>query len=345
MLPYSMIASGTITSTGAAQDVSLQAQNPPDYIFMQNLGSSSSTGWGELSDAQEIQWFWQSSMAQDTAKGIRQTSDGANPAMIATFLSSGGISTYDLISPPTFAALACTAVTRGAAGGVTVVTMADTGSISVGDRVTMINVAGMQQISGLDFQVVAVTANVSITLDLDSSGFAADGTTGSVIKYIAWRYYPRYNWITDISKATSCVVDVTIDSDFTVGEAVSFRIPTGITTMSELQNRKGVVTAVTAATATTCSKVTVNIDTTGMTTFALPTSAQTVAGVSNTPAMLIPAGSGVVPNQNPPGTNLLDAFDNRNTRVIHFGASLFTNGTTGDVWTWMAFKSDQYNGD
>jgi hypothetical protein len=340
-----MIASGTFTATVSTPvNISLQSQNPPDYIVMRNLGSSISTGWGEASDAQEIEWFWQRSMSQDTAKGIRQTSDASNPAMISSFLSADGISTYDVIDPPSFTTLACTAVTRGAAGGVTVVTMANTGTIGVGDRVTMNNVAGMQQISGLDFQVVAVTANVSITLDLDSSDFAADGTTGSVNKYIPYDFYPRYSWITGITKANPCVVDVTIDSEFTVGEEVSFRVPSNITTMSQLQNMKGVVTAVTAATATTCSKVTVNINTSGYTTFALPTSAQALAGTSNIPAMLVPAGSGVVPNQNPPGTNLLDAFDNRSTRVIHCGASMFANGTTGDVWTWMAFKSDQYNG-
>lgn len=345
MLPYGMIASGTFTPTlNTPYDITLQSQNPPDYIFLRNMGSSASTGWGELSDAQEIEWWWQRSMGNGVAKGIRQSSDASNPAMIASFLSTDGISCYDLINPPMFSALACTTVARGAAGGVTVVTMANTGTISVGDRVTMYNVAGMQQISGLDFQVVAVTANTNITIDLDSSGFAADGTSGQVVKYVAWRYYPRYSWVTDISKASSCVVDVTIDSDFTVGEEVSFRIPNNITTMSQLQNRRGTVTAVTAATPTTCSKVTVDIDTTGFTTFALPTSAQAAAGTSSYRAMLVPAGSGVVPNQNPPGTNLLDAFDNRNTRVIHLGASMFAAGSQGDVWTWMAFKSDQYNG-
>jgi hypothetical protein len=345
MLPYSMIAGGTFTSTlSTPQTLTLQSESPPDYFVMRNLGASASTGWGELGDAQNIEWFWERSMSQGTAKGIRQSSDGANPAMIAAFTSTDGISCYDLINPPGFAALACTAVARGAAGGVSVVSMADTGTISVGDTVTLYNVAGMQQISGKDFQVVAVTANVSITISLDSSDFAADGTTGQVVKYIAWRFYPRYNWITGISKATQCVVDVTIDSQFTVGEMVSFRVPTGITTMSEIQNAQGVVVSVTPSTATTCAKVTVDIDTSGYTTFALPTSAQTAAGVSNFQAMLVPAGSGPIPSANPPAMNINGAFDNRNTRVIQLGATLFATGTTGDVWQWMAYKYDQYNG-
>jgi hypothetical protein len=115
--------------------------------------------------------------------------------------------------------------------------------------------------------------------------------------------------------------------------------------MSQLNNLKGVVTAVTAATATTCSQITVNIDTSGFTAFALPTSAQAAVGVGQQPIpLIVPAGSGVVPNQNPPGTNLLDAFDNRNVYVIHLGGTMFANSSTSDVWQWQAYYYDEYNG-
>ena len=58
------------------------------------------------------------------------------------------------------------------------------------------------------------------------------------------------------------------------------------------------------------------------------------------------AGSATVPQQ-PPGTNLLDAFDDRNTRIIRFGAALFNVANhasdDGDVWMWAALKYDSYS--
>lgn len=336
-----MIASGTFTATAStATDIQLISQSPPDYIVMRNLGSSISTGWGEASDAQEIEWFWQRSMAQGTAKGISQSSDASNPAMIATFLSSDGISTYDTANPPTFSAL--TATTTSQANGA-VVSMTSTGSIAVGDIVRMYSVTGMQQISGYDFTVTAVSANTSITLGyLNSSGFAAAGTAAQVLKFIPNRMYPRYRYITAITKAAQAVVTFSVAHDFTAGEIISFRVSSAFG-MTEINNRQLRILSVTAST------VTLDYDSSGNTTFAFPTSAIAALGVS--PAVAVPSSSGVVPlagsatvPQQPPGTNLLDTFDNRNTRVIHCGGSMFANGTTGDVWTWMAFKSDQYNG-
>ena len=343
MTPYQMVAGGTFTATlNTAVSINLQSQDPPDYFVARNLGTSSSTGWGEVSDAQAIEWFWYRSMGQGVARGIVQTSDGTNPAMIARVITADGITTYDTANPPTFAGLATTVIS---AANPAVCTMAETGTISVGDIVRVTGSTGMLQIAGYDFQVRAVSNDASVTLMIDSSGFAAAATAGTVTKFIPNRMYPRYRYISSITQAAQAVVSFTVNNDFTPGEIVSFRVSSAYG-MDDINNVTARVLSVTNS--STASSITIDLDTTGYTAFAFPTSAVADAGVS--PAVCVPSGSGVVPDssdtsipQQPPGTNLRAAFDNRNVRVINLGASLFTDGNTGDVWQWQAFKYSAYN--
>jgi hypothetical protein len=353
MLPYQMIAGGTFQvsvsgSTAAAVEVVCQSQNPPDFIIARSI-----TGWGEVNQAQAIEWWWERSMSQGTARGTLQSSHASAPALTSKTLTSNGIFTYDTANPPTFTALTATTITGNA--GTFIVSMANTGDIAVGDWVRLTSVVGERQISGYVFQVTAVTTNVSITLGyMASSGitFGADASSAQVTKFIPNRFYPRWAYIANITKATQAVIYFTGKNDFTPGEIVSFRVPelqNGQTTMTEMNNLQGRVLSVTNS--STVSSITVDIDTTGFTTFAFSTS---LASLAVSPAVVVPSSSGVVPfngsatiAQQPPGTNLLDAFDNRNTRVIVFGHSLFDTtsfvSTDADVWSWQAFKYDQYN--
>lgn len=306
---------------------------------------------GQTIRAADVEFYWQQSMAQGTALGTNQAV--TTGALTSFSLASNGISTYSTNPAPTFTSnSSVTAVTRGSANGVTVVTVTNDGNaargpkVFPGDFVRLTNVAGMQQISGDVFQVVAITSTTSITISLDSSAFAANGTTAVMTKVIPSQFYPKDAKYSFISQAASCVVNLYMNSTFTIGERVSFRVPassSSFTTMSQINNVFGVVTAVTAATATTCAQITVAINTSGFSAFALPTSAQAAAGLTFQPSIVVPAGSGVVPNQNPPGTNLLDAFDNRNMYVLYMGGSIFTNATTGDVFEYIAMFDDEYN--
>lgn len=353
MLPYGKIQSGTLTATASTpQDIQISSMNPPTYFEMKNISQWGGTSSSTTPAAQDIEFWWERSMAQGTAKGMHQAI--TTGALNSLELLSDGVSTYSTATPPTFTSnTSGTAITRGSANGVTVATITNDGNsargpkVAVGDFVRITNPLAMEQISGMVIQVVAITSTTSVTLDLDSSAFAADGTTFTMTKVIPSRFYPRVARVAAVSKASSCVVNLTQDSTFTVGEEVSFRVPTNsgsFTTMQQLNNLKGVVTVVTPATATTCSQITVNIDTSGFSTFSLPTSAQWAAGIGSQPvSLVVPAGSGVVPNQNPPGTNLLDAFDNRNIYVVHLGGTIFANSTTGDVWQWTAVYADEYN--
>lgn len=352
MLPYQMIAGGKFSLTTAlissGLDLEVAGQQPPDFVLLKSI-----TGYGEASDAQAIEWWWEKSMSQNTAKGILQSSEGSTPqlpAMTSYYISSNGISCYNTANPPTYAALATTAITGIA--GTFVVTMANTGIISVGDYVRLYSTTGELQIAGYPFQVTAVTANTNITLGyMASSGitFAADATAGYVLKYIPNRMYPRARYIANITQASQAVVYFTAKNDFTPGEIVSFRVSSDFG-MDEIDNRQLRVLSVTNS--STVSSITLDYDSSGNTAFAFPTSAVAAAGVS--PAVCLPSSSGVVPYngsatvaQQPPGTNLLDSFDNRNINLVHLGPGLFNvsghASDNGDVWMYQAFKYDTYS--
>lgn len=352
-----MIAGGRFDLTTAliasGVNVECQSQDPPDFIVAKAI-----TGWGEASDAQSIEWWWERSMGNGYANGTLQSSEGSNPqlpAMTAYRLPRTGtsavdaISCYDTANPPTYAALATTAITGTA--GTFVVTMADTGTIAVGDYVRLYSTTGELQIAGYPFQVTAVTNDTSITLGyMASSGitFAADATAGQVLKFIPNRMYPRLRYIANITQAAEAVVYFTEKNNFTPGENVSFRVSSAYG-MDEINYKTARVLSVTNS--ATVSSITIDLDTTGYTAFTFPTSAVADAGVS--PAVCVPSSSGVIPDsgsatvpQQPPGTNLLDSFDNRNVRIIRFGADLFNVSAhasdNGDRWMWAAYKYDDY---
>jgi hypothetical protein len=187
---------------------------------------------------------------------------------------------------------------------------------------------------------------------LDASGYAAAGTTGQVLKFIPSRFYPRWRYITSITRATQAVVTFSVNNDYTPGENIRLNIPVqfGSGAWTSINGRLARVLSVTNS--ATASSVTLDLDTSGITSaFAFPTSAVAAAGVS--PAVAVPSSSGVVPAagsattpQEPPGTNLQDAFDNRNTRIIRFGTGLFNvssfTSDNSDVWQWHAFKYSDY---
>lgn len=335
MLPYQIIDGGSFTSDSTlAKQVALSDR--PDLVWVRNR-----TAWGDDADEVSVESWWRNGMAAGSA----QTTDQAVTTGILSSeaVTTGGFTFIDTSNPPTFGALATTAITGNA--GTFVVSMASTSGIAVGDFVRLYATTGELQISGYSFQVTAVTANVSITLGyMASSGitFAAAATAGFVQKYIPNRMYPRWSYIANITAATQAVVYFTAKNDYTPGELLSFRVPSEFG-MQQMNNVQARVLSVTNS--ATVSSVTLDLNTSGYTAFAFPTSAVAAAGVS--PAVAVPSASGVVPDngsatvpQIPEGTNLRDAFDNRNKYVLDMGSNVITSSSA--VYDWVAYRYDRF---
>lgn len=339
MLPYEMMAGGTFVATQFTPvQISLQAQAPPDFFIMRNI-----TGWGATSSVRTIEAWWERSMAQGTAKFVNQTSSGTAPSMNSQTLAANGVFTYSTSNPPTFPGLAATGIVASTG----VVAMTNTGTISVGDTVRVINPTAMLQIGGLPFTVTAVTVNTSITLGyIAVAGNAVNSTGATIVKFIPNRWTPPARIITNITQATQAVITFSVTHSFIVGEEVSFRVPSAYG-MTQMNNLLGIVQSIN----TTNNTITVDIDSSGFSAFVYPGSGVVQSGPS--PAMAVPAGSGPYPGAVQPFVPVQDAFDNQNTQLIYLGAGLFgmtvsaagqTGIVNGDVFQWTAFKYSQYNG-
>lgn len=356
-LPYSFIGSWTYTNPATPIAQNIPMTDKPDWVFVKDT-----TNWGAQSTAANpIYSEWFSNMAQGTYLALGQpSSTGAGVTTYASQGTSGGFTFINQANPPTFTKVAITAVN----GTTFVVSTGSTAGLNVGDTVRLINVVGGQQISGSNlYQITAISTNSSITLGYAASAVTAglvvaNSTTGFYQKVYPSQFLPNTLPVAYITQAAQAVVYFFRQNSYTPGELVDFQIPTpyGMTQLSNLtakggsgpftSNPSGAARVLSVTNTTTVSSITIDVDTTGFTAFQYPTSAAFAGGAS--PAVCMPAGSGVVPLSgsatipaSPPGTNLVDAFDNKSQYVMNIGLSAV--GVANAVMEVFAFKSDFNN--
>ncbi len=332
--------SGSFTSENPAarHDVELPS-GQPDYFRIRNR-----TAWGDDAAETSVEANWWIGMAWDSAQTIDQAVTSG--ALSSEAITTGGFRFIDTWNPPTFAELVSTGIT---AAEPAVVSMANTGSIAVGDVVRISDSTGMLQISSYDFTVDAVSTDTSITLQLDAQNFAAPATAANVRLIIPGRFYPRWRYIVPledaagITQASQAVITTSVDHDFSVGEKVSFRVSSAYG-MSQINNKTATVVSVgnvseggvyTAAVTGPFNALQIDLDTSGYSAFSLPTSAIFAAGA--TPAIILPAGAGPQIGANPPLVPTTAAFDNRNRYIMRIGTGIITSASS--VYDWEAFYS------
>lgn len=343
MLPYSFMAQGTYTNGASLATISIPLTDKPDWFFVKDL-----TNWGDTTAISPVYAEWFSNMANGSFLSLVQTV--TTNALSSNVGTSGGFTWINPASPLAFTGLATTAISNSTF----VATMANTGSIAVGDIVRLTGTTGMLQAAGLTFGVTAVSSNTSITLGYMASAVSAGltvsaaATAGTVTKIIPNRMYPREKFVAYVTQATQAVVYFTAPNDFTVGQMVDFTIPTayGMTQLSFLTGLgRGPARVLSVTNSSTVSSITIDVDTSGMSAFIWPSSANYALGVGGSPATCYPAGSGIIPLNgsatvpaSPPGTNLAAAFDNRNQYLMQIGTSAC--GVASATMQWFAFKAD-----
>ena len=365
-LPFSFIGKWNYTNPATPVAVNIPMTDRPDWVFIEDL-----TNYGALSTAAAaIASKWYSCMAQGSYLGEGQTS--ATPASSITLYptagTSGGFTFVDQTNPPVYTKVAITAI-NGTTG---VVSTGSTAGLNVGDFVRLINVTGALELSTTLFQVTALgTGPTTFTLGMLATAVTAglvvaNGTTGFYQKVYPGFMYPKLSPVLYITQATQAKVYFARPNDYTPGELVDFQIPLpyGMIQLSNLTatpvaghypgHPPGAARVLQTINTATESSIVIDYDTTGFPAFTFPTSATYSVGANASPAVCFPAGSGIVPfgatattigsatmPQRPPGTNLVDSFDNQAQYVMNLGLSVV--GAANANMVVMAFKADFNN--
>ncbi len=321
--PLHAVVSSQFTSTGVPVNISL----PSGYTNFELIDISSI---GSTADTTQVMYARGTSlMPAGSAYYNTKTSGAATLALTAMTAANGFTFVAESDTYPLGSPVAITAVSQASTAVVS--TGTTTGLVASSSVVRLTNVTGMQQVSSIDFTIGTIDAGVSFQLAyLNSSGFAAAGTGGTytLIPFPS-AYYPKRRYITAIGLGTTTTVQMSVTCGYTVGQEVRLIVPAAFGT-TQLNGMQGAITAINTSTNT----ITLNINSSGFTAFAFPTSATAAAGV--TFAQVVPIGEAAMT----PYQNLLDdATVNQSFTGVQIGTAVQTSGET---YQWIATQGVSY---
>ena len=320
----SVLQQGSFVSTGA--NTTLQIRSGVDWLKVYNYTQcANGTGAGQV-----VESYWQLGMAQGT--GLAWTKTETTLASVATALTSGGFTFVDSsIDTPGLLQATISAISDAS---IPVVTNTGTNGLLPGNVVRLQNVAGAQQLGGIDFTVGYNTLSTT-TFSLDYMAQIVAGTTGS------WRvipfdpiFYPRRRVITKISKATQAVVTLSVTHGYTPGQLIRMHVPAAFG-MTEMDGLSATIVAVNTTT-TSGNTITLDIDSSAFTTFAWPLS----SNLAFTPAEVVPYGEDTAFAN----ANSLPVLDDATINegyigIVLGGGAASPAGAASDVIYWVAGTS------
>lgn len=318
--PINAILTGSFVSDGNVRNITL----PSGYsdfrlINISDIGSTAANTNVMRAEGSSV-------MLAGSAYYNQKTSGAATNAIEKTTLTGGFTFIADSGKRTPEAALAVTSATNAAPP---VLSMASTGNIAAGDIVRYYNAAGQLNIAGMDFTAGTVVANTSVALKY--MGAPGGAGTGGFLRRIPFdaRFYPAYRFITNITQAASAVITMSVTSGLTVGQLIRVSVSADFG-MVEINGLLGTITAVDL----TNNTITVNINSTGFTAFAFPSSATAATGI--TYPLVVPVGEAAV---NQPGLMVGNSLDDATQNVSFTGIQIGTTvQTSGSTYQWLALK-------
>lgn len=346
MSEYNKIAEGVFTSTGVGRFIQLPFL--PNSFELWNITAMGTPTQNHITHAIS----WQSS----TSGTASAEYFNATPVLTTLNLASGGLSFIDAGTyqyGPTIA-LATTFVTQDTAA---VVTTASAHGLVTGDAVLLYGTTAMLQIAGQVY-TATVLSTTTFSIPVNSSGFASAATAGFMKKVLYPDLYIPYGvGITAITTGATTTITTAQNHGFVVGQEVFFVIPrvsasawgtvqldTAAYNQANVIPQQAYVTAVPAL-----NQITVNVNSTGYSAFAFPTSAQAALGMTFPQVLGIGdqnsgATNAVTPLPVvPPAITIPGAFKTNTRKGVLIGLG---NGTqllqaTNDVIRWRAVYPDQ----
>lgn len=341
MTEYNKIAEGVFTSTGVAQFIELPFL--PNSFEMWNLTAMGTPTQNEITNA----LGWQTAADQFAAVEYFN----ATPVLTTTNLTAGGFSFIEAGTYQYGPTLTISGITQAAAG---VVTTTAPHGLATGDAVLIYGTTGMLQIAG-EVYTVTVTGATTFTIPVatNGTGFTGAATAGFCKKLLYPDLYIPYRAaITAVSAGATTTITTAVNHRFVVGQEVFLQFPTVSATAwgmfqldTETYNNANVVpqqayvTAVPAA-----NQITINVNSTGFTAFAYPTSAQAALGMTFPAVYAIgdqnygPTGPGpFTPPITVPGAF---AANTRQGVLIGLGNGTQLMHQTNDVVRWRATFPD-----
>lgn len=337
---------GSFISTGAAQII--QLPSGVDWMWVKNLTVSYADGAGTGAE-----FYWQLGMSQ--GRGTIYTKTAATDALAVEQIGVGaGFYLINSTVNIPGASTALTGITANGGGyGSPQVLTGNTNNLPVTAIVGANNPAGVirifstvgaLQLQGLDFSVANVVVNTSMDLIYMPAIVGASPGAGTyrVIPFDPY-FYPDVRYITKIEVGTvpgTAIVTLSVTHGYTVGQNVRFIIPTVTAAafgMTELNGLAGDIVAVGAADADgSTNTITVDIDVSGFTAFALPLT----GNPRSTWAQVVPIGESTATALNLNANILGDSTTNIGYMGIQLQAgTLSPAGSLGDNIYWVAGKS------
>ena len=332
--PINAVLTGQFVSTGAVVNIVVPSQYQDfEILDMTDFATSNSTSIMRA----------RGSSYMTAGSAYYSVGSGANSILTEKYTSTGGFTFIaDSGNQTPGAQLSGSALSSAAPG---VVSSANTSTLANGNIVRMYNVAGAQQISGMEFTVGSVSANSSFALSyLDTTLTNLTAGTTSNYRIIPYnpRYYPSRRYITNIGASSgNTIITLSVTHGYTVGQTVRIYVPTNFGTgtnpfvtgsVASTAVPATIVAIGTADTSGFTNTITVNVNSSAF-TFGWPTSASFATG-SQVP-FVDPVGEAattVAGSVNP--ANLLDdATRNQSFTGVQIGTTIQTSGKT---YQWFA---------